>query len=89
MKAGKENKATGTKEVELTGKVVKKTFGKGSKSDHEAVYIETEKGDYRLRRKGGNPFHDPVLQKLIGKEITATGIINEYNFIARQVKESR
>jgi hypothetical protein len=39
MKAGKEKNT----DVILTGKVVKKSFARGSKSEHEAVYIETHK----------------------------------------------
>ena len=72
--------------VELTGTVVKKKFAKGSKSEHDAVYLQTNDGSYLLRRLGGNPFSDPVLQKLIGKKIRATGRLNEYFFLANKLK---
>ncbi len=75
--------------VELTGKVVIRKFGEGSKSEHKAVYIETDKGDYVLRRVGGNPFHDPQLHQLEGKIITARGTIDNYVFFAREVEENR
>jgi len=74
-------------QVELNGKVVKKKFGQGSKSEHDAVYLETDSGSFVLRRKGGNPFNDPELNKLIGEKICATGIINNYSFIASNVKK--
>ena len=66
MKAGKMTKKED--QVELNGKVVKKKFGQGSKSQHDAVYLETDSGSFVLRRKGGNPFNDPELNKLIGEK---------------------
>jgi len=59
----------------------------GSKSEHDATFIEMDHGDFRLRRLGGNPFYDPELKKLVGKNITATGILNEKLFIASTIKE--
>jgi len=85
MKAGNMDKEDG--QVELNGKVVKKKFAKGSKSEHNAVYFETDNGSYILRRRGGNPFNDPELQKLIGENICATGIISNYSFIASNLKK--
>ena len=76
------------KDISLKGNVVKKPFGTGSKSEHEAICIETKSGDsYKLKRMGGNPFSDPVLQKLVGKTIEANGIIDDYVFIAKTIKE--
>jgi len=63
---------------EFVGKVTKKLLGKGSKSESEAIFLETEKGEYVLRRQVGNPFHDPELQKLVGKTIRCTGLAREY-----------
>ena len=67
-------------EIELTGKVILGKFGKGSKSEHDAVYLDIGEKQYRLKRKGGNPFHDPTLHKLIGKEIKAMGRLTPYFF---------
>ncbi|MHB8069662.1 MAG: hypothetical protein ACYDIC_17350 [Desulfobaccales bacterium] len=63
---------------EFVGRVIKKTFGKGSKSEHEAVYLETEQKQYVLRRRGGNPFYDEEMQKLVGKTIHCTGVVIDY-----------
>lgn len=84
MKAGKDRKKS-IAEVELSGKVVVKKFGAGSKSEHDAIYIETGSISYILRKIGGNPFHDTSLHKLKGKNITARGTINNYIFFARDV----
>ena len=82
MKAGDKNK-----EIELEGKVVMEIFGKGSKSEHKAVCLQTKKDLFKLRRMDGNPFHDPVLLKWIGKHIVANGILHDYLFIATELKE--
>lgn len=85
MKADKKDRENS--ETELTGKVILKTFAKGSKSEHEAIYLETASGSYVLRRQGGNPFNDPFLFKLEGKKITARGVLKKYVFLAREIKE--
>lgn len=77
MKASNENK-----KIQLRGIVRLQLFGKGSKSEHEAVCLVTEKKTYVLRRTGGNPFYDAQLNNLIGKKIMATGVIDDYLFIA-------
>lgn len=60
------------------GKVTIKGFGQGSKSEHQAVYLETDAGEFVLRRQGGNPFRDPQLEDLAGKNIQCTGVIVDY-----------
>ena len=87
MKAGKPGR--GENQVEMEGKVVKKTVDQGSKNEHDAVCLETEKGSFVLRRAGvsGMAFGDPVLQKLVGKTVTATGTINNNKFFIKAVKQ--
>jgi hypothetical protein len=63
---------------EFIGKVIKKTFGKGSKSEHEAVFLETGPNEYVLRRRGGNPFYDEEMHKLAGQTIRCTGEVIDY-----------
>lgn len=66
--------------MKLKGKVVKKLFGEGSKSEHDAVYLDTGKKQYRLKRKGGNPFYDETLHNLVGKTISAEGKLTQHFF---------
>jgi hypothetical protein len=73
-------------EITLKGKVIKKTFAKGSKSEHEAVYIDTGDKTYKLKRAGGNPFFDQALEDLVGKQITATGKLDDYLFVFKEMK---
>jgi hypothetical protein len=63
---------------EFAGKVTKRPFGSGSKSEHEAVYLETKDTSFVLRRQGGNPFSDPQLDRLVGKTIRCRGEPSNY-----------
>lgn len=74
--------------AEFVGKVTKKLFGKGSKSEHEAIYLETGKKQYVLRRQGGNPFYDPDLQELVGKTILCKGFAEDYVLTISEWKEA-
>lgn len=64
--------------AEFKGQVVKRPFAVGSKSEREAVFLETKGDSYLLRQIGGNPYRDPELEKLVGKTIAAEGEIDDY-----------
>jgi hypothetical protein len=63
------------------GHVVKRPFATGTKSEHDAVMLVTDAGDYVLRRQGGNAFRDPELDRLVGKTIAAEGVVRGYTLI--------
>ena len=65
----------------LSGKVVKDSFGTGSKSEHRAVYLESTDGRFVLRRTGGNAFADAKLDALVGKTIEGSGELLDYTFL--------
>lgn len=73
--------------MKLKGKVICKTFGKGSKSEHEAIYIETEQGEYVLRKAGSNSFENNELIEFVGKEVIATGVVKAYLFVVTEIRE--
>lgn len=74
--------------MELTGRVIKKKIGIGSKSERRAVCLVTGDREYVLRRKDGNPFYDPKLEKLVGKEIRAVGdTVGGYTLLMSQWTE--
>jgi hypothetical protein len=64
----------------LIGTVIEEKFGKDSKSEHNALYIDTGEKKYRLKRRGGNPFYDEALHNLVGKTISAEGNLTDYFF---------
>jgi hypothetical protein len=45
------------------------------------VVLVTTDGEYKLRRKGGNPFHDEVIERLKEKEIEGKGTLKDNLFI--------
>jgi hypothetical protein len=67
--------------IEMVGDVVRKRINPGSKSDHVAVVIVSPQGEFKLRRRGGDPFADPALLPLVGKRIRATGIVSARQLI--------
>jgi hypothetical protein len=60
-------------EVKFVGQVIKKPLAAGSKSDFPAVKLITKDEELVLRRRGGDPFHDEVLDTLVGKTIQCRG----------------
>jgi len=73
--------------MERTGQVIRKSFAAGSKSERPAVMLETGDGEYVLRIQGGNPFHDPRLEELVGKRIVAHGEVHGYTFLMKDWTE--
>ncbi|NTV32887.1 MAG: hypothetical protein HGA74_01080 [Deltaproteobacteria bacterium] len=66
--------------MRISGRVVKKRLYAGTKSEHEGLVLVTAEGEFKLLRKGGNPFWDETLAELEGKEIEAEGTLRETRF---------
>jgi hypothetical protein len=64
--------------AEFVGRVTRRKFGVGTKSEHEAVYLDTDRGSFLLRQVGGNPFRDPKIESLVGKRIRCRGEAFDY-----------
>jgi hypothetical protein len=73
--------------VHLEGLVVRRPFGTGSKSERRAVVLESAKGDFVLRRKGGLAFGDRDLEALVGKRIRCTGTVAGYTLLITSYAE--
>ena len=67
--------------MELSGNVVRKPFAEGTKSERAGVYLVTGQGEFLLRRRGANPFRDPVLEDLAGSRIRCRGDLHGYTLI--------
>ncbi len=75
MTQGGQNQMMPRQPAQFTGHVVRRTIGKGTKSEYEAMVLDTGKGGrFTLIRAGGNPFSDPALKALEGKRITCTAV---------------
>ncbi len=66
--------------MNLRGRVIKKILYAGTKSEHEGLVLVAAAGEFKLQRKGGNPFWDETLAELEGKEIEAEGTLRETRF---------
>jgi hypothetical protein len=66
---------------EFVGRVTRRMFGIGTKSEHDAVYLDTDRGSFLLRRAGGNPFRDREIESLVGKRIRCRGEVSGYFII--------
>ena len=64
--------------MDFEGTVVKRPFAVGSKSEHEAVMLVTEQGDYVLRRPGGQTYQDSELDRMVGMKIAGHGMVHGY-----------
>ena len=73
--------------IEIDGRVTKHLKSRGSKSERQAVFLETEEGSYVLRRRGGHPFVDEVLDNLVGKTIHCKGVLTEHTLIMSEWDE--
>ena len=71
----------------VTGHVRRQLVSAGSKSEHEAIVIGTADDDYVLRRMDGNPFFDPLLDELVGKDLEVEGEVEGRNLIITTWRE--
>lgn len=79
--------AGGPQKVEgLTGVVVQGSFGVGSKSEREGIWLETENRRLVLRRKDGPVFQDQALQKYVGKRVKCDGFIVDYMLLTEHIE---
>jgi hypothetical protein len=66
--------------VERRGTVTEALVSPGSKSERHAVVLDSEGERYVLRRVGGDPFSDSVIEGLVGKQLRAVGVVHGANF---------
>ena len=78
---------TGYSQIEIEGRVIKHLASRGSKSERQKIFLETKDGSYVLRRHGGHPFADKVLDELVGKTIHVSGILTEHTLIMSEWRD--
>jgi hypothetical protein len=69
----------------LRGRVTAGEYGKGTKSEHDAVFIETGRGRYILRRKTGPAFADASLNRYVGQTVECDGFIVGTTLLAETI----
>jgi hypothetical protein len=70
----------------LQGRVTQGIYGKGSKSEREAVFLETSETRYVLRRKTGPVFGDTELTRYVGHEIECDGFVVGTTLLAERIE---
>ncbi len=73
----------------ISGKVFIKKYGKGTKSEHDAIFIQDNKthDEYNLRLKGSNPFENKELREYVGKDVTVKGsFLDDSLFLADKIE---
>jgi hypothetical protein len=73
--------------VERYGTVTQALVSPGSKSERQAVVLDTDGQRFILRRPGGNPFQDSVLDSLVGKRLRAVGDVYGSDFTLMEWSE--
>jgi hypothetical protein len=68
------------------GRVTRGEYGKGSKSEREAVFLETPEARYVLRRKTGPVFGDTELTRYVGHEIKCDGFVVGTTLLAERIE---
>ena len=71
----------------ISGVVVQKVFARGTKSEHDALYIHCGDHEYVLRRLNANPFQDDLLLSFKGKTVVAKGVLTNNTFLAKEIEE--
>ncbi|HVY06990.1 MAG TPA: hypothetical protein VHB46_13530 [Burkholderiales bacterium] len=66
--------------MKLRGVVRLKTVRRGTKSEHDAFMLVTPSAEYKLRRRGGNPFRDEGLAGLENRNVRVEGEVDGAEF---------
>ena len=70
----------------LRGHIKQEIYAKGSKSERNAVFIETTDANYMLRRKTGPVYDDSELLQYIGHNVQCKGFLIENTLLAEQIE---
>jgi hypothetical protein len=70
----------------LIGIVARGEYGRGSKSEHEAVYLESGEARYLLRRKAGPAYGDDELESLVGRRVECAGFLLGTTLLAETIR---
>lgn len=62
------------------------TYGKGSKSEREAVFMQTPDARYILRLKTGRAFTDTKLWEYVGHEVECDGFLVGTTLLAERIE---
>ena len=70
----------------LRGTVRRGPLGEGSKSEREAIWLDTTQGRCVLRRQDGPTFGDTALDPWVGREVTCSGFIVDHVLLVERIE---
>jgi hypothetical protein len=70
----------------MRGYIMRDVYGKGTKSERDAVFIKTDDARYILRRKTGPVFDDDELVQYIGHDAKCEGFLVGTTFLAELIE---
>lgn len=70
----------------VRGRVSQALYAKGTKSEREAVFIETNDGRYILRLKTGRAFGGTELAQYVGHEVKCDGFLIGTTLLAERIE---
>jgi hypothetical protein len=70
----------------LRGRVTQGIYGKGTKSEREAVFIETANNRYLFRRKNGPAFDDSELKQYVGHMVECEGFLINTTLLTERIE---
>jgi hypothetical protein len=71
----------------VRGRVTKGPYARGTKSEREAVFIETGDNRYVLRRKDGPVFADGALDRYVDHTVTCDGFVLGTTLLAERIEK--
>jgi|RhiMethySRZTD1v2_1073278.scaffolds.fasta_scaffold361556_2 hypothetical protein len=82
------DKMSSTRPLRVTsmrGHVTAGLYAKGSKSEHEAIFIETSHRRYVLRYKNDHAFNYDKLKQFMGHEVECDGFVVGTTLLAERI----
>jgi len=70
----------------LQGRVTRAPYARGSKSEREAIFIETMNQKYLLRRKTGPAFGDTSMMQYVGHQVKCDGFVVDTTLLAEKIE---
>ena len=72
---------------DLRGRVTRGIYGKNTKSEREAVFVDTGSKRYLLRRKSGPAYGDKQLDRYVGHLVSCNGFLLGTTLLADTIWE--
>ncbi len=70
----------------LQGWVTQGPYGRGSKSERQAIFVETADRKYILRRKTGPAFGDTSMVQYVGHQVKCDGFVVGTTLLAEKIE---